>query len=150
VCAEEAYRKLAPGAGGQPVDFDAVAREYDESEKDPGGRLGEWVRMGDDLLQNLPAHPLHDYVLNLPTGSVSRPFAFGNNIYIVNVLERTEPKPLEFEKVKDFIRAELEAQQHEQRDAELAEGLLRQANATLYDQVIAQMVEADRATPTAP
>jgi len=148
--ADEAYQKLAPGIGSQPADFDVVAREYDESEQDPTAALGEWVRMDDDILQGLPAHPLHDYLLNLPAGSVSRPFALGNNIYIVKVLERTEPKPLEFEQVKDFIRVELEAQQHEQRDAELAAGLLREANTTIYDQVILQMVEADRATPVAP
>jgi parvulin-like peptidyl-prolyl isomerase len=106
--------------------------------------------MGDDVLQNLPAHPLHQYILNLPINSVSRPFAFGNNLYIVKVLERTQPVPLEFDQIKDHLRADLEAQQHNQLDAELTTRLMREANVTLYDQVIAKMLEADRATPPAP
>ena len=149
--ADAAYQKLAPGIGGQPADFDAVAKEYDESEKAPqAAGLGEWVRMGDDVLQNLPAHPLHQYILNFPVNSVSRPFAFGNNLYIVKVLERTQPVPLEFDQIKDHLRADLETQQHNQLDAELIARLMREANVTLYDQVIAKMLETDRATPPAP
>ena len=148
--AEEAYKKLVPGLGGQPADFEAVAREYDESEKDPANAgLGEWIRMADDKVLGLPAHPLHEFVLDLRVGDVSRPFAFGDSVFIVEVLERAEPAPLEFERVKDFIRAELEAQQHERLDAELTARLMREANVAIYDQVIAQMMETDRATPIA-
>jgi hypothetical protein len=128
-----------------------VAKEYDETEKNPtDAGLGEWIRMGEDVLQNLPAHPLHDYLLNLPVDSVSRPFVFGNNIYIVKILERTQPAPLEFDKVKEHIRADLETQQHDQLDAELTARLMREANVTIYDQVIAKMLETDRATSPAP
>ena len=148
--AEEAYEKLVPGLGGQPADYEAVAKEYDESEKDPANAgLGEWIRMADDTVLGLPAHPLHDFVLNLRVGDVSQPFAFGDSVFIVKVLEWAEPVPLEFERVKDFIRAELEAQQHERLDAELTARLMREANVTIYDQVIAQMMETDRATPVA-
>ena len=149
--AEAAYEKLAPGFGGQPADFETVAQEYDEAETDPTDiGLGEWIRMGDDVLQNLSAHPLHAYLLNLPVGSVSQPFEFGDSVYIVKILERTDPVPLPFEQVKDFIRAELEAQQHEQLDAELAARLLREARLTIYDQVIQQILEADQATQVSP
>ncbi|MBF8284797.1 MAG: hypothetical protein HW378_3712, partial [Anaerolineales bacterium] len=48
------------------------------------------------------------------------------------------------------IRAELEAQQHEQLDAELAARLLREARLTIYDQVIQQILEADQATQVSP
>ena len=81
---------------------------------------------------------------------MSQPFEFGDSLYLVKILERADPVPLPFEQVKDFIRADLEAQQHEQLDAELAARLLREARFTLYDQVILQMLEADRATPAAP
>lgn len=106
--------------------------------------------MGDDVLQNLPAHPLHQYILNLPVNCVSRPVAFGNNLYIVKVLEHTRPAPLEFDQIKDHLRADLETQQHDQLDAELTARLMREANVTVYDQVIAKMLETDRATPPAP
>lgn len=149
--AEAAYKQLVPGLGADPADFDQVAREYDESDLDPADAgLGEWVRMGDDVLQNLSAHPLHTYLLNLTTGAVSQPFEFGDSIYVVKILERTDPVPLAFEEVEGYIRGELETQQHRQLDSELAARLLRDAHFAIYDQVILQMLEADQAAQAIP
>ncbi len=145
--AEEAFRRLTPGFGGEPADFDAVVAEYDEAEKNPADAgLGEWIRMEDDVLQNLSAHPLHEYLLGLPVDTVSQPFEFGDSIYLVKILERTDPTPMTFEQAKEYIRPELEAQRHERLDAELVDRLLREANFVAYDQVIQQMAEADLAT----
>lgn len=149
--AEEAYQKLVPGFGRKPDDFEGVAKSFDESGRNPDtGGLGEWVRMGDDPILDLLAHPLHEYIFALPVGSVSRPFEYGPDIYIVKILERIEPKPLAFEEVEHHIRAELEARQHEQLDAEVASRLLSEARAMIYDQVIQQMLDSERATPAAP
>ena len=146
--AEEAYRKLVPGFGRKSVEFDQIAKDYDESDKSSGGsELGEWIRMGDDPVLDLLAHPLHEYIFALPVDSVSQPFEYGKDIYIVKILERVNSKPLDFEQVKDHIRSELEARQHEQIDAEVASDLLREAHATIYDQVIQKMLEAEPATP---
>lgn len=145
---EEAYRKLVPGFLGKPEDFDQVAQEYDESEQNPdGGELGEWIRMGDDPVLDLLAHPLHEYIFALPVGSVSEPFEYGQDIYIVKILESVEPTPLDFEEVKDHIRHQLESRQHEQLDAEVASRLLAEARATIYDGVIQKMLEAAQAAP---
>jgi parvulin-like peptidyl-prolyl isomerase len=146
--ADEAYRKLVPSLTGKPADFDQVAKEYHESDKSPASsELGEWVRMGEDPAKDLLAHPLHEYIFTLPVGGVSQPFEYGQDIYIVKVLERVEPKPLEFEQVKDHIRTELEARLHEQLDAEVASRLLKDARATIYDQVIQGMLDTPWATP---
>ena len=146
--AEDAYSKLVPGFVAKPADFDQVAQEYDESEQNPDrGELGEWIRMGDDPVLDLLAHPLHEYIFELPVGSVSEPFEYGQDIYIVKILERVEPKPIDFEEVKDHIRHELEARQHEQLDAEVASRLIREAHAVVYDQVIWTMLNAEPATP---
>lgn len=146
--AEEAYRKLVPGFAKKPADFDQVAQEYDESDQSSAGsQLGEWIRMGDDPVLDLFAHPLHEYIFALPVGSVSQPFEYGQDIYIVKILERVESKPLDFEQVKDSIRSELEARQHEQFDAEVASRLIKEARATIYNQVIQTMLETEQATP---
>ena len=146
--ANEAYLKLVPGFAGKPADFDQVAQEYDESDQSPAGSdLGEWIRMGDDPVLDLVGHPLHEYIFALPVNSVSQPFEYGQDIYIVKVLERVEPKPLDFDQVKDYIRGELEARQHEVLDAEVAARLLKEARATVYDRVIQNMLEAKQATP---
>ena len=146
--AEEAYRQFAPGFGKKPAGFEEVAESYDESggNSDSGG-LGEWVRMGDDPVLGLLAHPLHEYILALPVGGVSQPFEYGPDIYIVKVIELTEPKPLAFEQVKEAIRAELEDRQHEQFDAEVASRLLKDARARIYDRVIQEIAAAEQPTP---
>jgi parvulin-like peptidyl-prolyl isomerase len=79
---------------------------------------------------------------------VSQPFEYGKDIYIVKILERVEPKPLEFDQVKDHIRSELEARQHEQLDAKVASRLLEEARATIYSQVIQNMLEPERERST--
>ena len=146
--ANEAYLKLVPGFARKPAEFDQVAQEYDESDQSPAGSdLGEWIRMGDDPVLDLVGHPLHEYIFALPVNSVSQPFEYGQDIYIVKVLERVEPKPLDFEQVKDYIRGELEVRQHEVLDAEVAGRLLKEARATIYDRVIQKMLEAEQATP---
>ncbi len=146
--AEEAYRKLVPGFGKKPAAFEEVAKSYDESGENPdSGGLGEWVRMGKDPVLDLLEHPLHAYIYAIPVGGISKPFDYGSGIYIVKVLERTEPKSLAFEQVKEDIRAELEARQHEQFDAEVASRLLKDARATIYDRVIQEMAAAEQATP---
>ncbi|HEX7973343.1 MAG TPA: peptidyl-prolyl cis-trans isomerase [Anaerolineales bacterium] len=96
---------------------------------------------------NLLAHPLHEYVFALPVGGVSEPFKYGPDIYIVKVQERTGPKPLAFEQVKESIRAELEARQHEQSDAEAAARLLNETRAKIYNPVIREMLAVEQATP---
>lgn len=80
----------------------------------------------------------------------SQPFDFDGSSHIVEIHKRTDPVPVTLERAKEYIRAELEGQQHERLDAELAARLLRDADFTVYDQVILQMLEADRATHTAP
>ncbi len=58
--------------------------------------------------------------------------------------------PLDFEQVKNLVRAELETQRHEQLDAELATRLMREANVAIYEQVILKMLETDQAARAAP
>lgn len=142
--AQEAYNKLTPGFARKPADFDQVAQEYNESDQTPAdGALGEWVRMGEDPMLDLVAHPLHEYIFALSVGTVSQPFEYGQDIYIVKILERVESQPLDFEQVKDYIREELEAKQHQQLDAEVAFSLLKDADARIYDQTIEEMLQAE-------
>ena len=146
--AEEAYHKLVPGPLGTPADFDQVAKEYDESDQAPAdSQLGTWIRMGDDPVRDLFDHPLHEYINAMPLNQLSEPFEYGQNIYIVRVLERVESKPMDLEEVKDHIRSDLEAQQHEKIDAEIATRLLKEANAKIYSDTIQKLVGSEQATP---
>ncbi len=146
--AEEAYQKLVPDSSSEAADFDQVAQEYDESDRSAESRnAGEWIRMGDDRVLEQSAAPLYKYIFSLPVGSVSPPFEYGQDIFIIKILERVEPKPIDFEQAKDHIRNELEAQQHEQLDAEVAARLLREAHATIYYRTIQKMLSSEQALP---
>lgn len=144
--AEEAYQELVPGISREAAEFDQVAQVYDESDSSSAnGSLGEWIRMGDDPVADLLAHPLHEYIYTLPVNAVSQPIEYGQDIYIIKVLERVESQPLDFEEVKDDIRKELESRQHERLDTEVAMRLFNEAHVTTYKETIQKMVESELA-----
>lgn len=141
--ANEAYEKLVPGLFQDGADFTEVAREYSEAEvtAENAGIAERWVREGPDLLSELNEHPFHELVLSLREGEISHPFEWNGAIYIVQVMERKEPQPMSFEEAKPLIREELRAQKHQQRLRELSQRLMEQANVTIYDETLQQLVE---------
>lgn len=141
--ADEAYQKLAPGLFQAGADFAEVAREYSEDELTAaqGGEAPGWIGESQDLLSELVEHPFHQQVLRLAEGEISRPFEWNGAIYIVQVLERTEPKPLSFEETKEMLREELRLQKHQELEVQLSERLLEQFNVTVYDQALEMLLE---------
>lgn len=146
--ADEAYQKLAPGLFQAGADFAEVAREYSEDETTAaqGGEVPGWIGESRDLLSELVEHPFHQQVLRLAEGEISRPFEWNGAIYIVQVLERTEPRPLSFEEAEEMLREELRLQRHEELEVQLSERLLEQSNVTVYDQALEILLEAPQAS----
>ncbi len=58
------------------------------------------------------------------------------SLYIVQVLERTEPEPLSFEEAKPFIEEVLTEQMHHTLAADLQKRLLKEANVVMYPEVL--------------
>lgn len=139
--ANEAYRQLVPGVLQKGRDFADVARRYSEDQATAarGGELDGWIREGPDLLAELAEHPLHEQTLALRTGEISRPFAWGGAIYIVQVVERKEARPLTLEEVKEPLREELRQKKHDELAAQLSGRLLREARVVIYDQTLRQL-----------
>ncbi|HID61940.1 MAG TPA: peptidyl-prolyl cis-trans isomerase, partial [Anaerolineae bacterium] len=139
--ANQAYEKLSPGGlfgRGQGADFAAVAAKYSEDETTAakGGQLEGWIGEGYDLLAEIYEHPFHEKVLGLKEGAISQPFEFGGSLYIVQVLERVEPRPLSLEEAQEWIRRELELQKHDELTRQLSQKLLEQAGLVVYDSVL--------------
>lgn len=145
--ADEAYQKLAPGLFQAGADFAEVAREYSEDETTAaqGGEVPGWIGESTDLLSELVEHPFHQQVLRLYAGDISRPFEWNGAIYIVQVLERTEPRPMPFEEAKEMLREELRLQKHQELEIQLSERLLEQSNVTVYDQALEMLLEEQQA-----
>ena len=136
--ADEAYKKLVPGLFQQGAVFADVAQEYSE---DPdtaaqGGELPDWIGESDDILAEAQLHPFHEVVLSLQSDEISRPFPYGDSLYIVQVIERTEPEQLPFEQAKPYIEEILTQQKHEEQLTQIQEKLLKDANFVVYPTVL--------------
>lgn len=141
--ANEAYRKLVPGLFQTGADFAEIARQYSEDaiSAGQGGEMAGWVQEGPDLLTELVEHPFHQQVFALREGEISRPFEWNGAIYIVQVLERREPRPLTFEEAEAMLREELRLQEHDALADRLFQDLMERANVTVYDRTLQAFVE---------
>lgn len=149
--ADEAYNKLVPGLFQQGADFAAVAQEYSEDPETAanGGELDGWIGESEDILAEAQLHPFHEAILPLQPDEISRPFQFGDSLYIVQVMERTEPKRLAFEQARPYIEETLTQQKHEERLTQLTGDLFKQANVVVYETVLLDYFKT-LPTPIAP
>lgn len=149
--ADEAYNKLVPGLFQQGADFAAVAQEYSEDPETAanGGELDGWIGESDDILAEAQLHPFHEAILPLQPDEISQPFQFGDSLYIVQVIERTEPERLAFEQARPYIEEILTQQKHEERLAQLTDDLFKQANVVVYETVLLDYFKT-LPTPIAP
>jgi parvulin-like peptidyl-prolyl isomerase len=137
--ADEAYRKLVPGFLREGDDFVEIARQYSE---DPlRAQKPVWIGEGPDLLTEVAQHGLHEWIQRLAVGETGKPVEWGNFLYIFEVLEREERRPLPFEEVKDLLREELLAKKHQELSRRLNEDLMEKAKVTVYDSTLRAMVE---------
>lgn len=151
--ATEAYRKLVPGPFQPGADFATIAGEYSEDPASAakGGELDGWVGEGFDELLELTDHPFHEQVLSLGVNQISPPFFYGDSLYIVQVIERSDPQPIPFDQAKPLIEEKLSHEQHDDLLANLSERIVQEANMVIYDStlrtLIAELVPAQTPTP---
>ena len=151
--ADEAYKKLVPGLFQQGADFAAVAKEYSEDPETAanGGELPFPVGETNNPLEPPELHEIHTVVLGLDVNQISPPFEVGDSQYIVQPIERTQPKTLSFDEAKPYIKEFLTNQKHDDTLRQLQDRLVQQANLVVYDsalQAYYEQSEGGGATPT--
>jgi parvulin-like peptidyl-prolyl isomerase len=136
--ADEAYQKLAPGLLQKGADFAEIAQRYSEDPESAvkGGEYPGWIGESEDLMTEIQLHPLHGKILTLQLDEISRPFQVDDSLYIVQVLERTEPEKLAFEKAKPYIQEMLTQQKHNELLSQLSQKLFQQNNLVLFEGVL--------------
>ncbi|MEZ5933089.1 MAG: peptidyl-prolyl cis-trans isomerase [Alphaproteobacteria bacterium] len=141
--AKEAYGKLVPGLLREGADFAVVAREYSEDAQTAanGGELPDWIGESGDPFVEMTDHPFHEAVLRLDPGTIGAPFELAGSLFIVEVLERTEPRTLSLEDVRPSIERALTSQEHAKLAASLQERLLEDADVEIYISVLEAYVE---------
>ncbi|MGH7462217.1 MAG: peptidylprolyl isomerase, partial [Longimicrobiales bacterium] len=75
-------------------------------------------------------------VLTLQPNEISRPFEFGDSLYMVQVIERTESERLTFEQARPYIQDILTERKHDELLAQLTDTLFNQANVVIYQSVL--------------
>jgi parvulin-like peptidyl-prolyl isomerase len=154
VKADEAYKKLVPGLFQEGEDFATVAQGYSEDPETAanGGEFPGWIGESTDILTEIELHPFHEMILGLPAGEISNPFEFGGSLYIVQVIERTEPELLSLDEARPYIEEILNLQKHDELLAELQEKLLEEADFVIYYTVVEdyllQLSAAEITTPS--
>lgn len=136
--ADEAYNRLVPGALQSGEEFATIAQEYSEDPETAsnGGEFPGWIGEGADLLAETELHPFHERVLTLQPNEISPVFEFGDSLYIVQVIERTEAETLSFEQAQPYIQEILYQQEHETLTTQLETSLFEQAGLTVYPSVL--------------
>lgn len=136
--ANEAYNRLLPGALQTGEDFGSIAQQYSEDPETAtnGGEFLGRIAEGSDLLAEAEAHPFHERVLTLQPNEISPVFEYGNSLYIVQVIERTESEKLSFEQTKSSIQEILYQQEHETLTTQLETTLLEKSDLTFYRSVL--------------
>jgi len=129
---------LAPGILQKGADFAQIAQEYSEDPESAaqGGEYPGWVGESEDLMTEIQLHPFHEKILTLGLNEISRPFQVDDSLYIVQVLERTEPEKLSFEKAKPYLQEYMTQQKHGQLLSQLSQKLFTQYNVVLFESVL--------------
>ena len=136
--ANEAYKKLVPGPLKKGEDFASVAKQYSEDEqtKDKGGEVSEWIEEEMNVVGEIVKHQYHEQVQVIPKGEIGPPFEANGYIYIVEVLDRSEPEQLSFEASKEFIRERLTQEKHTELSEQLSSKLMKDAKVVIYTRTL--------------
>lgn len=142
--ANAAYKKLVPGPLQKGADFASVAKEFSEDEetKNQGGEVKDWVSEKPDLLSELKDHELHQQILAVPKGGISPPIESGDAFYIIQVVDRGEPKQMSFEETKELIKDRLTEQKHDELAKKLSDDLQKKVNSTIYTRTLKTLVKS--------
>ncbi len=136
--AEEAYKKLNPGLLQQGADFASVAKEFSEDPETAanGGELPGWIGQTLNLFEPPELQAMHAIALQLIFDEISQPFQVGDSLYIIQVIDRTQPRAISFDEARPYIEALLTQRKHDNLLLQLQERLAKQVDLVIYDSVL--------------
>ena len=142
--AEKAYKELKPAllSFKKATDFAEVARKYSEDEvtASKGGRLEVDVYECRTSIEYMLFHGFHQQVFALQPGDVSDIFEFENNYYIVQIREMDSRRQLTLEDVREKVKKDLHAEEHQKVMVNWEDELLQTAGFKIYDRILEEML----------
>ncbi|NIA31154.1 MAG: hypothetical protein GWP06_14745 [Actinobacteria bacterium] len=139
---DEAFKKLKSGFLKKGAPFEQVAGQYSEDSRTAqnGGKVDFWISETGDPLYEMFNHPLHQEIMNLKQGKISKPFPLEQNYLIVKIREKQQPQQQSFEEVKEHLKEDLKLAKHDELTAKMYNDLIDQANLVIYDQVLETII----------
>ncbi len=135
--AKKAYGELKPSflSFKKPKDFAEVARQYSEDEETAsrGGLLDVDVYECRNEVEYMLLHGFHKKIFALKPGDISDVFEFGGNYYIVQIRDMESRKGIPFEEVKEEVKRDLMAKEHQKVMEKWEDDLLRSVGFTVYE-----------------
>lgn len=142
--AQTAYKELKPSffSFKKQKDFAEVARKYSEDKEtaSKGGRLDVDVYECRNAIEYMVMHGFHNEIFALEPGDISDIFEFGNDYYIVQIREMESRKQLEFENVREQVKKDLFAKEHEGVMNNWEDNLLKSAGFVIYDKPLQELL----------
>jgi parvulin-like peptidyl-prolyl isomerase len=141
---QKAYQELKPPFFSlkKKKDFAEIARKYSEDVEtaSKGGRLDVDVYECRNAVEYMVFHGFHKEIFALEPGEISEVFEFGNDYYIVQIREMKSRKQLTFEKVRELVKKDLMAKEHQKVMENWQDDLLRSAGFIVYDRPLQEVL----------
>jgi parvulin-like peptidyl-prolyl isomerase len=148
--AQTAYTELKPSffSFEKQKDFAEVARKYSEDKEtaSKGGRLDVDVYECRNAIEYMVMHGFHDEIFALEPGDISDIFEFGNDYYIVQIREMESRKQLDLEKVREQVKKDLFAKEHEGVMNNWEDNLLKSAGFVIYNKPLQELLAKNQAS----
>ncbi|MDD3227595.1 MAG: peptidyl-prolyl cis-trans isomerase [Oscillospiraceae bacterium] len=117
--------------------FSEAAKKYSEDASASAGGQIEGA-LHEEYLASQIAKP----AFSLKVGEVSPIIDFNNGYYIIQVRNRTEASTPTFDEVSDTIKSHLQELSHEQLTANMQEKMLKDAELTIYNKTLRNLLSA--------
>jgi parvulin-like peptidyl-prolyl isomerase len=142
--AEKAFEELKPSLFSfkKGKDFVEVARKYSDDKETAakGGRIDVDVYECRNAIEYMLFHGFHQQVFALQPGDISDIFEVENNYYIVQVRGMESRKQLTFEEVREKVKEDLHAEEHQKVMVNWEDELLQAAGFKIYDRILEEML----------
>ena len=142
--AQMAYNGLKPSflSFKKQKDFAEIARKYsdDKETASKGGHLDVDVYECRNAIEYMVAHGFHEEIFALQPGDISDIFEFQDDYYIVQIREMESRKQLEFEEVREQVKQDLLAKEHEGIMENWEDNLLKSAGFAIYDKPLRELL----------
>ncbi|HEY4723521.1 MAG TPA: hypothetical protein VII92_16820, partial [Anaerolineae bacterium] len=114
------------------------AKEFSEDPETAanGGELPGWIGQTLNLFEPPELQAMHAIALQLIFDEISQPFQVGDSLYIIQVIDRTQPRAISFDEARPYIEALLTQRKHDNLLLQLQERLAKQVDLVIYDSVL--------------